>query len=71
MWGRCTAASLWAPAMAEEAVRGIGTVYTELLQPQRASQVEFLKTLVHKFKASCSFQRAHADLPDIRCGTSS
>ena len=59
---------MWGPAMAPEAVQGIGDVYRELLQPHRAAQADFLKALVQQFSSSCSPHDGHSSLPGIRYG---
>ena len=59
---------MWGPAMAPEAVQGIGDVYSELLQPHRAAQADFLKALVQQFSSSCSPHDAHSSLPGVRYG---
>lgn len=62
------ASSQWGPAMPEQAELGIGAVYSELLQPHRAAQVDFLKAVVHQFSAPCSPINTRTSLPNVRCG---
>ena len=44
---------LWGPAMSPDAARGIGILYSELLQPSRTGQADFMRALVAHFEAAC------------------
>ena len=57
---------LWLVASSPDAARGIGALYTELLQPARAVQTDFLRGLVSHFQAACSLHDKHGSVHSIR-----
>lgn len=52
---------------ADEVIRGMSSLYAELVQPHRTFRVAFIAKLLKKFDAACNLHSHGARKADIKC----